>query len=159
MAPLAKEKDSPPLTLDRSDPTYGALSGYAGRIGKLLTTPAVRANPDLAGSHDDFLGAVYALIQAKKHDFADRTGPIEIAAVEKRAQKIAAGKVRTNGKWVAGFYFNNALFRTAAVQHRILKIITQKNDVRVPSFGKPRRSSSHSGRVTSSIWCTARSTT
>src|ERR1700728_1014838 len=107
MAPLAKEKDSPTLTLDRSDPTYGALSGYAGRIGKLLTTPAVRANPDLAGSHDDFLGAVYALIQAKKHDFADRTGPIEIAAVEKRAQKIAAGKVRTNGKWAAGFYFNN----------------------------------------------------
>src|SRR5229473_835518 len=35
-------------------------SRYAGRIGKLLTVPAVRAHPDLAGSLDDFLGAVYA---------------------------------------------------------------------------------------------------
>jgi hypothetical protein len=76
------------------------------------------------------------LIQAKKHDFADRTGAIEIAAVEKRALKIAAGKVRTDGKWIAGFYFNNALFRTAAVQHRILKIITKNNDVRIPELRK-----------------------
>jgi hypothetical protein len=111
MNSMAKEKTNPALTLDLGDPTYGALSSYAGRIGKLLTAPAVRANPDLAGSHDDFLGAVYALIQAKKLDFADRAGPIEIAAVEKRAQKIATGNVRTDGKWVAGFYFNNALFR------------------------------------------------
>jgi len=140
MNPKAKEERNPVLRLDLGDPTYGALSSYARRIGKLLAAPPVRKNPDLAGSYDDFLGAVYALIQAKKHDFADRTGPIEIAAVEKRAQMIATGKVRTDGKWVAGFYFNNALYRTAAVQHRILKIITKKNDVQVPKLRKEAKS-------------------
>jgi hypothetical protein len=115
--------DSNYLTLDLADQTYAALSGYAGRIAKLLTAPAVQANPDLAGSLDDFLGAVYALIQAKQQGFADRHGPIEIAAVEKRAQVIATGRVRTDGKWIAGFYFNNGLFRTAAIYHRVLKIV------------------------------------
>jgi hypothetical protein len=124
MEPHPQEKSSPTLALDLIDPTYAALSRYAGRIGKLLTEPAAQGNPALAGSLDDFLGAVYALIQAKQHDFTDRAGrPIEIAAVEKRAAQIAAGRVRTDGKWIAGFYFNNALFRTAAVYHRILKII------------------------------------
>lgn len=121
MEPAVKENSV--LSLDLTDPTHAALSNYAGRIGKLLTAPAVQANPDLAGSLDDFLGAVYALIQAKEHGFADRTGPIEIAAVQKRAQKIAVGQVRTDGKWIAGFYFNNALFRTAAIYHRVLKIV------------------------------------
>lgn len=67
------------------------------------------------------------MLQAKQHGFADRTRPIRIAAVQKRAQMIAAGKVRIDGKWIAGFYFNNALFRTAAIYHRVLKIIVGKN--------------------------------
>jgi hypothetical protein len=111
------------LTLDPTDQTHAVLSGYADRIARLLAAPAVQASTELAGSLDDFLGAVYALIQAKQQGFADRTGPIQIAAVEKRAQMIAAGKVRTDGKWIAGFYFNNALFRTAAIYHRVLKIV------------------------------------
>jgi hypothetical protein len=127
MEPLVTQETSTGLRLDFSDPVYGALSGYAGRIAKLLTAPTVRANPDIAGSLDDFLGAIYALIQAKQHEFANRTGPIEIAAVEKRAVQIAAGHVRTDGKWIAGFHLNNALFRTAAVYHRMLKIVTGKD--------------------------------
>ncbi|MGD0789630.1 MAG: hypothetical protein ABR898_16775 [Terracidiphilus sp.] len=127
MEPLAKEKTT--ITLDLKDPFYGALSKYAGRIGNLLTAPAVRTNPDLAGSLDDFLGATYALIQAKQHDFSDRVArPIEVDAVKKRASQIAAGSVRTDGKWIAGFYFNDALFRTAAVYHRVLKIVVGGND-------------------------------
>jgi hypothetical protein len=121
MEPAVKENSF--LRLDLTAPTHAALSNYAGRIAKLLTAPAVQANPDLAGSLDDFLGAVYALIQAHAHGFADRAGPIEITAVQKRAQKIAVGQVRTDGKWIAGFYFNNALFRTAAIYHRVLKIV------------------------------------
>jgi len=125
---IAKAKSSPALTLDLKDPFYGALSKYADRIGKLLTAPAVRTNPDLSGSLDDFLGAIYALIQAKQHDFTDRTArPTKIDAVAKRAFKIAAGCVRTDGKWIAGFYFNDALFRTAAVYHRVLKIIVGRD--------------------------------
>lgn len=124
MEPLAKEKSNPTLDLDPDDPLFKALFGYAGRIGKLLTVPTVLANPDLAGSLDDFLGAVYALIQAKHHKFADRADrSIDIKPVAERAARIAKGKVKTNGKWIAGFYFNNALFRMAAVYHRILQIV------------------------------------
>ncbi len=128
MEPLAEQENRQLINLKLDDPTEAALSKFAGRIGTLLTGPAVRISPDLAGSLDDFLGAVYALIQAKRHDFTDRADrPIEIAAVEKRALQIAAGRVRTEGKWIAGFYFNNALFRTAAVYHRVLKIIVGKS--------------------------------
>lgn len=113
-----------PLQIDLNDTIYVALSRSAGRIGKLLSLRTVQTNADLAGSLDDFLGAIYALILAKQGGFTDRlTRPIEIAAVEKRAEQIAAGKVRTDGKWMAGFHFNSALFRTAAVYHRILKIV------------------------------------
>lgn len=121
-------KQNQVLGLDLTDPIHAALSSYAGRIGKLLTASSVQGNLDLAGSLDDFLGAVYALIQAKQHSFADRTGPIEITAVQERAQKIAVGQVRIDGKWVAGFYFNNALFRIAAIyhRHRVLKIVVGK---------------------------------
>jgi len=112
------------LQIDLNDTICAVLSRSAGRIGRLLSLPTVQANTDLAGSLDDFLGAVYALILAKHADFTDRlTRPIEIAAVEKRAKQIAAGKVRTDGKWMAGFHFNSALFRTAAVYHGILKIV------------------------------------
>jgi hypothetical protein len=134
------DKNKEILTLDLSDATNGALSGYAGRIGKLLAVPALHADPNLAGALDDFLGVVYSLIQAKQHQFSNRTGPIDITAVEKRAQNIAVGKVRTDGKWIAGVYFNNALFRTAAVQHRVLKVITKKNTGWVPELQKEAKS-------------------
>ena len=32
--------------------------------------------------------------------------------------------MRTDGKWMAGFHFNSALFRTSAAYHRILQIVT-----------------------------------
>ena len=122
----AKEDSYPALILDLNDQLYRALSRYAGRIRDLLATPAAGANPDLAGSIDDLLGAVYALIQAKHHQFKDRDRPINITPVAQRAGRIASGRMRTNGQWIAGFYFNNALFRTAAIYHRILKIVVGK---------------------------------
>ncbi len=121
--------DNEYFELDRTDPTYSVLSGYADRIGNLLALPKASADPDLAGSLDDFLGAVYALIQAKRHGFKDRTTrAINIVPVKQRALKIAAGQVKTDGLWVAGFYFNNALFRTAVVQHRILQTIVGRDE-------------------------------
>lgn len=39
---------------------------------------------------------------------------------------MSTGSVRTEGKWTAGFYFNNALFRISAVYHRALKMVTGK---------------------------------
>ena len=44
-----------------------------------------------------------------------------------RAKDMAHYRVRTEGKWTAGFYFNNALFRIAAVYHRILKVVVGDN--------------------------------
>lgn len=111
------------LKLDLTDSTNRALAGYAGRVGTFLAKCSGAA--ELAGCLDDFLGAVYSLIQARENGFVDRTGPIDIGPVEKRAQRISVGEVRIDGKWIAGFYFNNALFRIAAVQHRILKIVAQ----------------------------------
>jgi|ERR1039458_619384 hypothetical protein len=113
MEPLVKETISPILTLDRSQPSEAMLAKCAGRISKLFTAMPVKANPDVESSLDDFLGAVYALILATHHQFQDRVGrPIDIKPVAQRAARIAAGSVRTHGQWIAGFYFNNALFRT-----------------------------------------------
>jgi len=111
------------LQIDLTDRVYKALASFAGRIAKLLSEPTVQADPNLTGSLDDLLGAVYALILAKHGDFADRTNrPIEIAAIRKRAEQIEKGEVRIDGKWMAGLHFNSALFRAGAVYHRILKI-------------------------------------
>lgn len=106
MEPLAKEENKQPLCLDLGDPTEAALSKFAGRIGKLLTAPTVRANPDLAGSLDDFLGAVYALIQAKRHDFTDRASrPIEIAAVRETRCTNRGRKGPDRGEMDRGLLF------------------------------------------------------
>lgn len=113
--------------IDLADPTYAALSQSAGRIAILLKSPFAKKNPNMSGSLDDFLGAVYALIFAKEANFTDRPDrSIEIAAVEKRAEQLARGQVRTDGKWIAGFHFNSALFRTSAAYHRILQTVTAK---------------------------------
>lgn len=127
----ARETSYPALVLDLSDPHYRTLADYARGIRDLLSMPAAGSSPELAGSIDDLLGAIYALIQAKRHDFKDRDRPINIKPVAQRAGRIASGHVRTDGQWIAGFYFNDALFRTASVYHRILKIVTAK-DAYVP---------------------------
>lgn len=128
METLAKKSISNQNTLlriDLTDPAYEALARSAGRIGKLLGEPKI--SEDLAGSLDDFLGAVYALILAKELGFEDRTNHrIDIDAVRTRAGQIAIGEIRRVGKWMAGFHFNSALFRAAAVYHRMLKIVVGK---------------------------------
>jgi hypothetical protein len=121
---LVTEKSKDIRDLDLTQPVFMALSGYAGRICKLLSASTVLANPDLEGSLDDFLGAVYALIFARQANFAERPDrSIDPSAVKFRAGQIAKGEVRVDGLWMAGFHFNSALFRTAAVYHRILKIV------------------------------------
>ncbi len=86
-------------------------------------------------SLDDFLGAVYALIRAKYKKFQDRPGrQIDINFVAQRAKRIAAGNIKTDGLWIEGLYFfNNALFRTAAVYHRMLQVVAGQ-DGNVPAL-------------------------
>lgn len=64
---------------------------------------------------------------AKHYKFISRSQPLvqkDVRNVLVRARKMATSRLRIEGKWTAGFYFNNALFRTAAVYHRTLKIVT-----------------------------------
>lgn len=76
---------------------------------------------------DDLLGAIYSLMYAKHYGYDDRMNPLstkDINAVLIGSQDMSNLKMRTEGKWTAGFYFNNGLFRTSAVYHRVLKIVT-----------------------------------
>jgi hypothetical protein len=108
------------------DQEFAKLPVLAGRIAQLLDAkPPVKQS--LQACLDDLLGAVYSLMYAKHYKFVSRPqalGQKDIGNVLIRARKMAASKLRTEGKWTAGFYFNNALFRTAAVYHRALKILT-----------------------------------
>jgi len=105
------------------------LFEFARRIKVLLDSQKVQSSASMQSSLDDMLGAVYTLIYARHHDYDDRRhalGPQDIQAVGVRAADMSTGGVRTEGKWTAGFYFNNALFRISAVYHRALKIVTGK---------------------------------
>ncbi len=109
--------------IDLGNQVFANLALAAGRIAALLKLPKVTPNPAAVGCLDDFLGGVYALIFARNGGYADRLNvPIEPDKVVIRAEQIAMGRVRTNGKWMAGFHFNSALFRIAAAYHRGLKV-------------------------------------
>lgn len=59
--------------------------------------------------------------------FVDRAGPVEKQAVVKRACEAAFGRIRLSGPWLAGFHFNSALFRIAAVHHRGTQFIHRED--------------------------------
>jgi hypothetical protein len=109
-----------------SDAALQRLPPLAGRIGQLLSSNP-QPKRSLQACLDDLLGAVYSLMYAKQYEYDDRPQPLaqaDISNVVVRAKDMAALKLRTEGKWTAGFYFNNALFRTSGVYHRALKILT-----------------------------------
>jgi hypothetical protein len=114
------------LELDLSDPTNRDLAGLGHRLDTLLNKPRVLTDDDIAGTLDEFLGALQALILARVQGFVNRMPgtPIEIPVLRIRSAQIASGKVRLDGKWMAGFHFNSALLRLAAVYHRGLRILT-----------------------------------
>jgi hypothetical protein len=128
MLPATEASGSTPeevLDLDLANADYERLAAGASRIAELLVRTT---DPDLVGSLDDFLGAIYALVFARRGDFTDRAGTsIEVKVVQNRANQLAQGRVRISGKWMAGLHFNSALFRTSAVYHRMLKIITGRD--------------------------------
>jgi len=123
------------LQLAHKAPTQGKrLFGFADRIATLLRDQQVRSNEALTACADDLLGAVYTLVFALHHNFDDRPNrlaPKDINAVLVRAQDMSVGKIRNDGKWTAGFYFSNALFRIAGVYHRLLKVFTGRDDLTV----------------------------
>ncbi len=127
--PLSRRPDlrATVLQFDLTDKSYQALAKFSDRLASLLSNATVQADPNAVGSLDDLLGAVYSLILARHHHFVDRTDrPIEIDVVRKRAEQVKRGDVRIDGKWIAGWHFNSALFRAAAVYHRLLKVAVEK---------------------------------
>lgn len=116
------------LELDLADPGNKGLADYGARILNLLQRAQTQQNHFLLATLDDFLGVLYALIFAKCNNrpFTERSEPIEIQAVVKRAEHVAKGRVRTSGNWLAGFHFNSALFRISATYHRGLKAVSGK---------------------------------
>lgn len=126
------------LELDLSDPTHRDLAGLGHRLDTLLNKPRVLTDDDFAGTLDEFLGALYALVLARAQGFVDRKPgtPIEIPVLRIRSAQIASGRARIDGKWMAGFYFNSALLRLAVVYHRGLKILTGSGDYVGPLLKK-----------------------
>lgn len=97
----------------------------SGRIVALLVQANVGANHSLQGTLDDMLGVIYSLILARHFGFKDRPvgSAIDVGVIAARAHDVANGKVRLDGKWMAGFHFNSALFRLSATYHRVMKVI------------------------------------
>ncbi len=107
------------------------LFELGGRIATLLSSDQIKSSVSMQASLDDLRGAAYSLIHARHHSYAERNhslGVADIGNVRVRATDISASRVRTEGKWTAGYYFNSALFRIAAVYHRILKAVAGKEN-------------------------------
>jgi hypothetical protein len=60
------------LTLDLADPTHATFTDLAGRLDVLLNKPKVTSDQNVAGTLDEFLGGLYALILARVQGFVDR---------------------------------------------------------------------------------------
>ncbi len=117
---------------DKDFPRFAILCELSARIEYLLNSAVARADEAVQACLDDLLGAVYSLFFAVRLEFDSRPGPLKadnIKSVLDRARNMADRNVRTDGKWAAGFYFNNALFRIDAVYHRVLETVTGKSNV------------------------------
>jgi hypothetical protein len=157
--PIAPDLLALVLQIDLSDSSYQALARFAGTIASLFGTSRVQSDPHAVGLLDDLLGAVYSLILARHQRFVDRTDrPIEIAVVERRALQVHRGDVRIDGKWIAGWHFNSALFRIAAVYHRLLKLTSGQPATRIeittrrPHVKSPAPLSSSLIRINARSW-------
>lgn len=72
-----------------------------------------------------YLGALHALIRAAELGFRDRTQTIPTTAyaqsLGRMLKRLGEGNAALRGQWLAGFYFNDAMFRLAALYERGLK--------------------------------------
>lgn len=75
-----------------------------------------------------YLGALHALARAVELGFRDRVGSIPARSysrdLTRRLKRFGDGKLSLKRQWLAGFYFNDATFRLAALYERGLKAAT-----------------------------------
>jgi hypothetical protein len=145
--------DGSARAVNLSDVENARIGAAAVRLANLLADRRVLGNPPACACLDDLLGAVHALYLARLHGFEDRPSkPIEVPVLEARAKDLSAGRVRIDGKWAAGFYFNGALFRMAAVYHRLLKVILDKPESREYVGDLRKQAASQYQRWTEAEW-------
>jgi hypothetical protein len=118
----------------QDEPHFRALCGYSRRIADLLQKQSIKNSLSMLACLDDTLGCVYSLYFAISKQYDDRMNALptsELTHVLTRAEDMSSGRVRSEGKWAAGFFFNNSLFRLAAVYHRVLKVVTNNENSRL----------------------------
>lgn len=126
--------------IDLADATLRELAGLAGGIAALLRAPNTRSNDALVATLDDLLGAVYALIWAHERGFRGKAGRSEFEPVLTRATDLANGDMRETGNWMAGFHFNNAMFRISAIFDRLPKALAGDSNRAAAEYLKRRGS-------------------
>jgi hypothetical protein len=73
-----------------------------------------------------YLGALHGLVRAAELGFRDRTqapSPAYARTLGRMLRRLGHGKAALQGQWLAGFYFNDAMFRLAALYERGLKAV------------------------------------
>lgn len=107
------------------------LVRFGQQMTALLQSKKSKQNDYVLATLDDLLGAIHALILALHNTPPFKFRPpgrkVDTRPLIKRSRGIAASRrIRTTGKWMAGFHFNSAMFRLSSVYHRSLKIVTSK---------------------------------
>lgn len=129
--PMLLEPTQQSYAIDLNEPRFHSLACIANRMAALLETSVASSNTELFSTLDDFLGAAYALTFAHRGGFKERRDQTpELEPPRKRARQLEQGHVRTDGVWMAGFHFNSALYRIAAVYHRVLKLAASDSALR-----------------------------
>lgn len=114
----------------------------AGRLGCLIAT-----NPDERAILSFAIGAAYSLDKALAIGFADRTGkalPLDFS-IDLHQVSLAISESRDPAPqvWVAGFYFNSALLRLAAVAERVTIYKTGSRQDLLPAVRREVNSMKH----------------
>ena len=123
-----------------------ALQACATRLAPLL---AAAQTHDERAPLDYLLGALHALFRSRQLGFVERPVPLDDEYWNgplTRVRYMQDGDVRTDGSWLAGFYFNAALARIAAAFDRLVAL------VELQSFGEKAKNQSLGQRLEKLAW-------
>jgi hypothetical protein len=125
MKPEEQEVKHETFTVPTDKYPYDQLASYAQRVVVLLEDPVVHKNDDMKSALDELIGSIHSLMMSHKLKYEDRIKKKkEDKVILDRAKALGQGTVRTDGKWIAGYFMNSSTYRTSSVYHRVLKIAT-----------------------------------
>jgi hypothetical protein len=90
------------------------------------TAVLARELPQYRAILDVTAGAIFALFRAKRLAYKHRDGQLSdeyLHSLIVRLEKIAEGRLPQKHGWLAGFYFNSAIQRTAAAGEQLVGIL------------------------------------